>query len=791
MASVANEQPEIPKKQLSVTITVTILFLTLVLQALTLGSIIYFGQKYLVTNHLETSGTSLGFKLNELTHFFSWLITQTEALFFLIGSCLIMLLIILAPQLVFRPLRHLAAEITQFSNGNWERRVSSRYNHEFGMIAQAFNLLASDVQQHSRRLDTQTSDHNDKMVGLAKLTQIALKSPNMEELVRPILMLTLKHFCYQYAALYLLSREADGSYAAMLRQGAGEMEIEKKYIQKKIILGSISETENAVAKVFSSQQPAYAFKENPNEIHPNQADIYHELALPITIDEKVIGCLSISMIAPRKSISSSLSDSEASQPKNVVWARTNLPTTPRSFVFNDVNVAELQIIANQISLALRSFHSEERLSHSTLLSDHTQTSLIYQAGTQIAQSENKEDLLVKAGSILQELPHSSALLLVEGDEIKVVQRWPGKNENAGRIIRQLPGKNTLPVSVRSISAYFKSSSPIVVNDIRSTSLPQALIDIPKQMGCDTAAFLPTLSTGKLTSILIMGQTREQQEPSGRKVFNSVIFSQDYLQPYHYLIDTIAATVDKLKAQEDIQKKLAEVQTLWNISQAISVENDVSELYKVIHYQAEKVMGKLNSFAVLLYDEHSGMIQVPYITEEGKSLDISPFPMGEGLTSIVLRSGKPLLISENMEKSIRELGAKTVGAIAKSWLGVPLKYGGDTFGVIIAQDIFRENRYSEEDLRLLSTIASQVALVIRNVRLLETSKIQARTERILNQISGKIRRAMDMESILKTTVDELAYALNARKAKIKIEIVEPDRKNGKQSTILANAPHTES
>ncbi len=791
MASAANEQLETQTKQLSVTITVTILFLALFLQALTLGSIIYFGKKYLGSSQIETSGATLAFNLNELTHFFQWLFTQPEALFFLIGSSLILLLIILAPQWVFRPLRHLAAEITQFSNGNWERRVSSRYNHEFGMIAQAFNLLANDVQQISRRLDAQTSDHNDKMLGLAKLTQIALMSPNIEELVRPILILTLKHFGYQYAALYLLSREADGSYTAMLRQGVGEIEIEKKYIQKKIILGSISETENAVVKVFTSRQPAYAFKENSNDIHPSQADIYHELALPITIDEKVIGCLSISMIAPRKPILSSLSDSEAAQPKNVVWARTNLPTTPRAFIFNDVKVAELQTIANQISLALRSFHSEGRLSHSSLLSDHTQTSLIYQAGTQIAQAENQEDLLMKAGSILQELPHSSALLLVDGDDIKVVQRWPGKNENAGRIIRQLPGKNTLPISVRSISAYFKSSSPIVVNDIRSTSLPQALIDIPKQMGCDTAAFLPTLFNGKITSLLILGQTREQQEPSGRKVFNSAIFTQDYLQPYHYLIDTIAATIDKLKAQEDIRKKLAEVQTLWNISQAISVENDVSELYKVIHHQAEKVMGKLNSFAVLLYDEQSGMIQVPYITEEGKSLEISPFPMGEGLTSIVLRSGKPLLISENMEKSIRELGAKTVGAIAKSWLGVPLKYGGDTFGVIIAQDIFRENRFSDEDLRLLSTIASQVALVIRNVRLLETSKIQARTERILNQISGKIRHAIDMESILQTTVDELAYALNARRAKIKIEIAEPNRKNGKQTAILTDAAHTES
>jgi GAF domain-containing protein len=116
----------------------------------------------------------------------------------------------------------------------------------------------------------------------------------------------------------------------------------------------------------------------------------------------------------------------------------------------------------------------------------------------------------------------------------------------------------------------------------------------------------------------------------------------------------------------------------------------------------------------------------------------------------------------------------------------LKYGGETFGVIIAQDIFRENRFSEEDQRLLSTIASQVALVIRNVRLLEISKSQARLERILNQITGKIRRAMDIETILQTTADELAYALNARKARIKIEIAKTPKKNGKHTSLFVDS-----
>jgi GAF domain-containing protein len=420
------------------------------------------------------------------------------------------------------------------------------------------------------------------------------------------------------------------------------------------------------------------------------------------------------------------------------------------------------------------------------VSENSEANLIYQAGAHIAQSENLDEAFAKIGSVLQEIPYSSALLLGEDDDIVIAQRWPGKNESSNRIIRQLPGKNSLPVSLRAISSYFKSSTPIIIHDIRSASLPQSLMDIPRQMGCDSAAFLPVLRDGKVVSILILGQSKEQKDSSGKRFQANTSYNSESLQPYFYLIDTISSTIEKINSQQDIRKRLSEVQTLWNISQAISVENDLQALYKVIHNQAEKVMGKLSSFAVLLYDDQSGMIQVPYIIEEGKKLEIPPFPMGEGLTSIVMRTGMPLLIVEDMEKNIRELGAKTVGALAKSWLGVPLKYGGETFGVIIAQDIFRENRFSEEDQRLLSTIASQVALVIRNVRLLEISKSQARLERILNQITGKIRRAMDIETILQTTADELAYALNARKARIKIEIAKTPKKNGKHTSLFVDS-----
>ena len=221
------------------------------------------------------------------------------------------------------------------------------------------------------------------------------------------------------------------------------------------------------------------------------------------------------------------------------------------------------------------------------------------------------------------------------------------------------------------------------------------------------------------------------------------------------------------------RTLAELQTLWRLSQAISIEMELQPLFQTIHQQVEAVLGELNSFAVALYDKDNDTIRIPYISEGGQNLNIEPFPLGEGLTSIVIRKRSPLMLVKDAENQAKALGAKTVGTPAKSWLGVPMLFGGEVIGAIIAQDVNREHRFNEEDQRLFSTIAAQVAVFVRNAMLLESSRRQADLERTINEITTKIQRSTNIQDILQTTVDEIGLTLGARRAQIKLSIDAPD------------------
>jgi hypothetical protein len=221
----------------------------------------------------------------------------------------------------------------------------------------------------------------------------------------------------------------------------------------------------------------------------------------------------------------------------------------------------------------------------------------------------------------------------------------------------------------------------------------------------------------------------------------------------------------------IERRLAELESLWNISQSMAAEMDLQALYRVIHEQVNSIIGPIQSFAIVLYDQEHDMLSIPYMIEDDQTLDASPFPVGEGLSSIVIKNKQSLLLTHNSLEQSQALGAKFIGSPAKSWLGVPLIASGETVGLLIAQDTEQEGRFGPQDQHLLELVASQVAAAVRSVRLFEYAGLQAERERISARVVSKVWSFSDVETILRTTLQELSEALGADEGEIELEVSE--------------------
>ncbi len=167
--------------------------------------------------------------------------------------------------------------------------------------------------------------------------------------------------------------------------------------------------------------------------------------------------------------------------------------------------------------------------------------------------------------------------------------------------------------------------------------------------------------------------------------------------------------------ERLRPRIEQVQqATYQISQAASSANDLSELFRLIH----KILGGLmpaENFYIALYDSSSDMVSFPYYEDQ---FDQPPDPHkpGKGLTEYVLRTGEGLLASpEVFQALITADEVEEVGAPSVDWLGVPLKIGERIIGVMVLQTYVAGLRFGEEELNIARFVSSQVAMAIDRKR----------------------------------------------------------------------------
>jgi two-component system cell cycle sensor histidine kinase/response regulator CckA len=174
--------------------------------------------------------------------------------------------------------------------------------------------------------------------------------------------------------------------------------------------------------------------------------------------------------------------------------------------------------------------------------------------------------------------------------------------------------------------------------------------------------------------------------------------------------TLALELANSQLEEEINEhRQSEIlqSALFQISEKASQAEDMNALYAAIHGIISSLLYARN-FYIALVDPSGGRLSFPYFVDE---FDATPQPkeLGRGLTEYVLRSGLPLLASDQQVEQMATEGAiELIGAPSSEWLGVPLKRGDRTFGVLVIQSYQEDFHYSERDRELLIFVSQHIA-----------------------------------------------------------------------------------
>ncbi|MBV6450101.1 MAG: Sensor histidine kinase RcsC [Anaerolineales bacterium] len=222
------------------------------------------------------------------------------------------------------------------------------------------------------------------------------------------------------------------------------------------------------------------------------------------------------------------------------------------------------------------------------------------------------------------------------------------------------------------------------------------------------------------------------------------FSDADVRLLQTLASSLGVALENARLFDEERKRASELAAISTVSQALVAETDLEAMIQLIGSQTREIF-EADIVYVALLDKQTNTIRFPY--QHGENF--TTFKFGEGLTSKIIQSGEPLLINKDINERRKQLGATLVGREALSYLGVPIKSGKETIGVLSVQSTTEEGVFNDDDLRLLITIASNAGAAINTAQLHAETQRRARETSALLDISRDISSSLEAQTVLQS------------------------------------------
>ena len=193
---------------------------------------------------------------------------------------------------------------------------------------------------------------------------------------------------------------------------------------------------------------------------------------------------------------------------------------------------------------------------------------------------------------------------------------------------------------------------------------------------------------------------------------------------------------------------------YRISEAAHAARTLQELFGAIHRIVGELMPAKN-FYIALYDPAAELLSFPYFVDEFDT-DFPSKKPGKGLTEYVLRTGHALLVTPEVQEELERAGeVELIGPPSIDWVGVPLKIGDRTIGVLVAQTYAPGVRYGETEKHVLQFVSTQVAMAIERKRTEEQLHESERKYRLLFETNPEPMFVYDFDTLRILAVNDAA------------------------------------
>ncbi|MBI2454791.1 MAG: nif-specific transcriptional activator NifA [candidate division NC10 bacterium] len=192
-------------------------------------------------------------------------------------------------------------------------------------------------------------------------------------------------------------------------------------------------------------------------------------------------------------------------------------------------------------------------------------------------------------------------------------------------------------------------------------------------------------------------------------------------------------------RQQSNRRVLELTTLYEISKILGSSLDLEQSLTGTLRILNSFMG-MRKGTILLYDATTGELSIRLaLGMTPEEMARGKYQMGEGILGKVMQHGLPMVIPDIGQEPLfldRTGSRGDLGAQPIAFIAVPIKVGGEAVGVLSVDRLFAEETSFEEDVRVLTIVASLIG---------QTVNLQ---QRVIREREGLLEQTRNLQQALR-------------------------------------------
>jgi len=299
-----------------------------------------------------------------------------------------------------------------------------------------------------------------------------------------------------------------------------------------------------------------------------------------------------------------------------------------------------------------------------------------------------------------------------------------------------------PLDPGSVAAM--TLQPQVVNDLQSD-----LIDLEQRRLCLAEELCSLLRVPLISGTRPVGVLDIYSQQRPRR------FTLEEIELAHIFASQVAFAIENARLYAETRRRLDEVTILYEVARSAAATLDLNQVFHQLLDAIQRTL-RYENFEFVLYEPSTGLLHTRAAYGFSPAAIAHDLQPGEGIVGDVARTGTARLLGD-VTQAVDFLAAQPG---TRSELAVPMRIGERFIGVINVESS-RLNAFAQDDERLLSALAGQVAAIIENARLYAETQKRLAEVSTLHTVAQQLTRSLDIDEVLNSIVMTLKDVLRCR------------------------------